>query len=52
MKDTILEDMYLWQIVIVILCKEINVYPFDEPDVQSSKLNTLNILKAMKKLKI
>tara|TARA_B100001115_G_scaffold96036_1_gene70591 strand:+ start:2742 stop:4247 length:1506 start_codon:yes stop_codon:yes gene_type:complete len=43
-KNTILEDMYLWQIGIIILCKKINVYPFDEPDVESSKLNTLNIL--------
>ena len=44
-KDTILEDMYFWQISIVILCKKLNVYPFDEPDVKSSKLNTLRILK-------
>ena len=39
------EDMYFWQISIVILCKKLNVYPFDEPDVKSSKLNTLRILK-------
>ena len=49
-KNTILEDMYLWQIGIVILCKKINVYPFDEPDVQSSKLNTINILNSNKKI--
>tara|TARA_B100000941_G_C28497706_1_gene552025 strand:+ start:133 stop:1638 length:1506 start_codon:yes stop_codon:yes gene_type:complete len=48
-KDTILEDMYFWQLSIVILCKKINVYPFDEPDVQSSKLNTIKILKEGKK---
>ena len=49
-ENTILEDMYLWQIGIVILCTEINVYPFDEPDVQSSKLNTLNILNGSEKI--
>jgi len=49
-ENTILEDMFLWQIGIVILCKEINVYPFDEPDVQSSKQNTLNILNGSKKI--
>tara|TARA_E500000331_G_scaffold250065_1_gene240519 strand:+ start:1795 stop:3297 length:1503 start_codon:yes stop_codon:yes gene_type:complete len=49
-KENIFEDMYIWQISILMLCKKINVFPFDEPDVKNSKLNTLNILKSKKNI--
>ncbi|MFL2677079.1 MAG: hypothetical protein ACJ0HA_01280 [Dehalococcoidia bacterium] len=47
-KDNIFEDMYIWQIAILILCKKINVFPFDEPDVKNSKINTMKIIKSKK----
>lgn len=47
-KENIFEDMFIWQISTLMLCKEINVFPFDEPDVKSSKFNTLNILQSKK----
>ena len=49
-KENIFEDMFIWQISTLMLCKEINVFPFDEPDVKSSKLNTLNILQSKKNI--
>ena len=44
-KNTIFEDMFIWQSSISILCKYMSVYPFDEPDVAKSKINTENLLK-------
>ncbi len=44
-KNTIFEDMYIWQLSISILCKYMSVFPFDEPDVKKSKINTETILK-------
>ena len=44
-KNTIFEDMYIWQLSISILCKYMSVFPFDEPDVKKSKINTEAILK-------
>ena len=44
-KNTIFEDMFIWQLSISLLCKHMSVFPFDEPDVKKSKINTENILK-------
>ena len=49
-KESIFEDMYIWQISTLMLCKKINVFPFDEPDVKKSKLNTLKIIKSKKNI--
>ena len=46
--EDILKDMFIWQIAISFICKRIKVFPFDEPDVQSAKLNTMNLLKSKK----
>ena len=43
-KNTIFEDMFIWQASISILCKYMSVFPFDEPDVEKSKKNTENLL--------
>ena len=47
-KDNIFQDMYIWQIAVLILCKKINVFPFDEPDVKNSKIHTMKIIKSKK----
>ena len=44
-KNTIFEDMFIWQASISILCKHMSVFPFDEPDVAKSKINTESLLK-------
>ncbi len=43
-QDFIFRDMLIWQLAISICCKHIKVFPFDEPDVKKSKINTLSIL--------
>tara|TARA_Y100000590_G_scaffold456423_1_gene607008 strand:- start:991 stop:2526 length:1536 start_codon:yes stop_codon:yes gene_type:complete len=50
-KNTIFEDMFIWQASISILCKHMSIFPFDEPDVERSKLNTKNILKKYKDMR-
>ena len=42
--NNVFQDMLAWQISVSIACKTLGVFPFDEPDVQSSKINTLKIL--------
>ncbi len=44
----ILKDMFIWQIAISFICKRIEVFPFDEPDVQGAKINTMTLLKSKK----
>ena len=50
-KNTIFEDMYIWQIAVSILCKHVFVFPFDEPDVKKSKSNTEAILNGKTNIK-
>ncbi|MBM01924.1 MAG: hypothetical protein CL762_04315 [Chloroflexi bacterium] len=50
-KKTILEDMFIWQTSVSILCKYMSIFPFDEPDVTRSKINTENILKKHKEIR-
>ena len=43
-RNNIFEDMFIWQMSVAIACKIYGIFPFDEPDVKKSKLNTKKIL--------
>lgn len=40
----IFRDMMIWKLAVSICCKYIDVFPFDEPDVKISKVNTQAII--------
>tara|TARA_Y100001960_G_scaffold333684_1_gene440228 strand:+ start:2142 stop:3806 length:1665 start_codon:yes stop_codon:yes gene_type:complete len=49
-EKNILSEMFKWQLVITILCYLIKIDPFNEPDVNESKILTLDVLKERKKI--
>ena len=49
-EDNILSEMFKWQLIITLFCYLIEVDPFNEPDVNESKILSLKVLNGRKRI--